>query len=687
MPILPIFKKRTTTPTTSLTTTQPQQLSVSLPPPPSPTPTTTGNYKVGPTYSYEDLGSLNTKGYGGGRTGEDVGGYTPENQNPDTPVRVPELIGIDDEESGTSRYPTPEEKTAFDIEAQQRNLRPGQYTMKRERKYSSTNMLDDEIPFLNYKKTETEYPTEKDTPFIKRQFDKIADFGNKQAAERTKKYQESTGAQKIFEGTRKGSTDFLNALIFQTPKQSYEIIKYVDEKPGELIINTGKGAWTFLNKDLSYGGEIYSKVKSYAKKDPIKFGAEVAVIATPIPFGKVKAVAGSKVISVIGKEVKAGNVFGKVTSKGSSEIISKFEKTYTKGRYVGVHTTSSAFNEFARKGKRKIKRIEDEGDYISQWGGANPSWLGIGKQTQYEFSLNPFKSGASPNIIKVKFEKLEELPKGLVRTGKAVYKKSRASAYQSVINPWYRKKSRPGTAYIPFRTVMKETPETQAIIPFKYDVYHQPEGNALQRVFGIKEYVKIKGQNIPIRTFRTAKAGKRKGVSYESNKIKVGEIDSKYYNYLSNKKQIKYITPYYPSLKSYSLLKRKYKSSKYNYKYPNYNIGYQPSKYNYNPPVYNYQPFKYDYRYNYKYPTSKFNLGYKYPPSSLINPRTNIRQPIKKRKPKRNYLKSVQPQYQKMKYTTKYTPSFTAAVFKIKGKKPKKWISGYSPMIRPIINQ
>jgi len=260
---------------------------------------------------------------------------------------------------------------------------------------------------------------------------------------------------------------------------------------------------------------------------------------------------GNNYVKIGSREIPYNKVFGEIMSKNKEEIINKFENAIKDGSYEGVHTTSTKFKEFGKEGKR----IEDKGVFIAEWGGANKKWLGISKDVEYKFSLNPLKGfGKSPNIIRIRFKELKELPKGVVNKGKEIYKNSgREKAYE-YINKWYEDYAKKNTAYIPFRTEMFETPETQVVIPFKYDVKLKRKGNILQRMKGSKEYVKVDGRNVPIRDFESylpeneIKINSKEKVREKGSKkdiIELEDINKKYENYLSSEGKVsKHLTPY-----------------------------------------------------------------------------------------------------------------------------------------------
>lgn len=493
----------------------------------------------------------------------------------------------------------------------------------------------------------------------------LADWGTKKVNLFKSDFESATGLNKIGTGTAYFFGRYVNTLALQTPQNLYGIYK----DP----IGFGKGVWSVVSNPIQTSKGILGS----AKKDPIGFSADVAAIVTPIPIGKATKFTKNKIVKLGATEVKTSEVFGEVTSKSKADIIKKFEVTKKNGMYEGVHTTSKKFTSFGKTGKR----IEDEVVFIADWGSANPSWLGVSKQN-YKWSFNPFKNiGQNPAVIKIPFSKLSELPKKVVSQARVIRARAGRTAAYKYVNKWYSKNAKPSTAYIPLRTEFWETPETQVGIPFKYDVKLKREGNILQRAKGYQEYVKIEGYNIPIKRFQTAESKSRKG-------IKISEINQKYKNYYEYG-NAKYITPStigykysrlsYKSRKSYGYKYRKSSysgygistSSKYNY----------PTKYTFTGSSYSSYPSSPKYGYKYNSPSSSGSYSYGFYSNNQVNNKQRKKIPFGANKPKLSELRRKK----KDIFKTKYTPSFTASVFKIGGKTPKKLIGdGYSPFIRPL---
>lgn len=492
----------------------------------------------------------------------------------------------------------------------------------------------------------------------------FSEFGRGKEQLWKRDYEGSKGLRKIGAGTGYYFARIGRNLIFDMPKNVYTL--FTDP------IGTGKSIGTKIIHPITTGKELYKS----AKTDPLGFSADVTSVFVPLPVGKGTSFIKRNVAKIGAKEVKTTEVIGEVTSKSKGEIITKFVTAKKDNKFLGVHTTSTKFSKFGKEGKR----IEDKGVFIAEWGAANKAWLGTGTETKWSF--NPLKNiGRSPNIIKVEFESLKELPPQVVAKAKAIKSSSGRTAAYNYVNKWYNRNARPGTAYIPLRTELWETPETQAIIPFKYDVKLKREGNILQRIKGYREYVKVDGEIVPIRKFITARKGKGK-YKGGGEKFSITKLDEKYNNYLSSSyKGTRYITP------SYSRLLR-YKSSKYSTtKYGSYKntFGGSQSYGSYNPgkDTYTFNPRITTPKYSYKYPGKTQTNPY----GSLIIPPTGKSPPNKKRRTfnwKNSRGVTKESKKRKYEFKTVYTPSFTASVFKIKGKKPKELIKGYSPFIRPL---
>lgn len=465
------------------------------------------------------------------------------------------------------------------------------------------------------------------------------------------------------------SAEVANNIIFQTPNMIVHPLK------------TLKGGWNLISGTAKDPVGTGKKLVSSAKTNPAVFTGDVASIFVPIPLGKATKLFKNKLISLGKTEIKEGEIFGKITSKSKIEVINKFENTKVANTYQGVHTTSSKFSSFNPK---KVKRIEDRGVFISNMGGGNKAWLNLEVGTKAKWSFNPLKNiGNNPNVIMVEFKNLKELPSKVVSKAKSIYKKggytriARAKAY-SYVNSWYYRRAKPSTAYIPFRTEIWETPETQVIIPYKFKTRLKREGSILQRLSGYKNYVKVNGVNVPVRKFVTElERGKK------SKGIEIGDINKRYKNY-SDYEYTRYKTPssYLSKIRSH----RRYSYS--NYKSYGKKIVYVQSYNNYPNKIYKIIK-KYPIRY--KISRASYKYSSKLVPSYLINKSIIYSHKINQNNKKKKFISGIErnvfPELKRKKYVfkTKYQPSFTAIVFKIKGKKPKELIKGYSPFIRPEI--
>ena len=288
-------------------------------------------------------------------------------------------------------------------------------------------------------------------------------------------------------------------------------------------------------------------VKNVIQDPSEKNIAALGLMATPLAMRTGKNI----YVKAGAKEIAPESVFGEVTSRNIAEILNKFKKAkdINTGEYQGVHTTSKNFNKFENmEGLRKAGRVEDMGTYMADWGSGNKNWLNVGGYKR-GFSLNPFKNiGNKPNVLKIRFDKISELPQDVIANANKLYSsKGRAAAYDYV-NEWYAANAEVGTGYIPYRSVRWETPETQAVLPFKNEVALIRNGNWLQRIKGYKEYVKVGDTNVPVKVFKPT-AGKSVdivgGKSGITRGIKVSDLNTKYTNVLSDSgyNPTSYVTP------------------------------------------------------------------------------------------------------------------------------------------------
>lgn len=366
--------------------------------------------------------------------------------------------------------------------------------------------------------------------FVQKGLNKWSNLGTNTVNKWGTAYDNSKGIDKFGTGTGLFFSRLLITPITQLPKAAYTILT---SSPGQNIARIDY----FSSKEF-----IKTDIPQYfTKTRKVEIAADIAGVLTPT--SKITKAVKNEYIKLGATEVKSTEVLGEVTSTSKAEIIQKFQKSIKNDMYQGVHTTSSTFSEFKKPNADNMKasRIEDSGVFIADWGSANKRWLNIGNKKS-KFTLNPLKNlGNNPNIIKVEFENLAELPKNIVNKAKSM---PRTPAYETV-NKWYEKFAKPSTAYVPLRTELWETPETQVVLPFKYPVKIEREGNILQRIKGFKEYTVIDGEVVPIRKFKPA------GKSTPSSKIiNIEDINSKYKNYYDYE-PVNYKSPYGSIYKSY----------------------------------------------------------------------------------------------------------------------------------------
>lgn len=389
-----------------------------------------------------------------------------------------------------------------------------------------------------------------------------------------------------------------------------------------------------------------------AYKNPSEYNiAAAGVMWTPVVSKSVK----NQYVKTGAKEVSYNEVFGSPFSENKADIINKFEATRTQEGYMGVHTTASKFSKF----EYNPQRIEDKGIFVANYGGGNVNWLKVGNEERLSYTLNPFKTSSKPNVIKIQFKTLSELPSEVVTKGNIIYSNEGRAASYKYVNKWYDTNAKPNTAYIPFRTERWETKETQAIIPYKYETQLSREGNIIQRFKGYKEYVNVNGVNVPIKEFKTAEG---KGMTIERLDKKYENIASE--NYYPTKYQSYYkINNQGTRLSSYSK-SNNYESSSVkissNIKSSSLSSKTSTTKYysSYKPTSYKPQASPKTTNANITFtPTPKTSYSKKVPYLNIVS-----------FKPKVYYEKNTQLQAKKK---TGYMPSYSAIIFNLKGKPNK----------------
>ena len=308
-------------------------------------------------------------------------------------------------------------------------------------------------------------------------------------------------------------------MVVETPIGIYAFVK----NPKEGI----KGTWA---KVVNYK-ETAKGIKQEFAIDPTTF---LAKSAGAIAFGevggelvgKVGTTARNTYVRVGAKYVPAEDVFAKDVLSGAEKYartsgnikdthdIRTFKSAREGDQLVG--TSSMDFtprrNTIIESGNKGV--IEDKGLWITPEGRTNVAYLKIGKNYgEKQWTLNPFK-GKSPNILRVKYKDVQEIPTNVQRKALTILRNSGKKEAVNYINNFYKTEAKKGVAYIPFKSIMGNN-ELQALIP-NGNYYVSDVSGTIGKIKGYNKYTSYENRNIPIRDIK---------VEYETNPMKIEEIE------------------------------------------------------------------------------------------------------------------------------------------------------------------
>ena len=244
------------------------------------------------------------------------------------------------------------------------------------------------------------------------------------------------------------------------------------------------------------------------------------------------------------------------------------------------HATKHTPKRDTTIGGGKQLRAEDKGLYVTPKGEGSPYFTGI-KQGELatEYTLNPFKELMNkPQVWDIKTKGVERLPNQILNEALKIQKEQGNKRAFEFINKWYETQAGKGKGYIPLRSELKQTHETQAIIPKGTKIIQKAEGNIINKVKGYEYYTILNGKAIPIRSFEIAK-GKIGIKEFEKIKERIEKLDKankEYYEKYAGKKY-ETIQPYVD-----------YATKTYKNKAEYYKTGYEDSVY----PTGKYQPYE-----------------------------------------------------------------------------------------------